>query len=102
MAAETEKLKDIKSMSTEDLKSLWGKIDVELKRREEKEKAEARRNIVEIANMHDINLSDLARKERQYRNPDNQWQTWNGKGRKPKWVKEWVDKGRSLEELEIS
>ncbi|HAZ7924890.1 TPA: H-NS histone family protein [Escherichia coli] len=40
--------------------------------------------------------------ERQTPNPDDQWETWNGRGRKPKWVKEWLAKGHSLEELEVS
>lgn len=94
-------MKEIKDMSDDDLKELCAKINSELKKREAKQKTAARRRIVEIAKSHDIDLSELASQERQYRNPDDQWQTWNGKGRKPKWVKDWLDKGGSLDELEI-
>ena len=40
------------------------------------------------------------REMRVYRNPSDPWDTWNGRGRKPKWVQKWLAEGRSLEELE--
>ncbi|ECT3230440.1 H-NS histone family protein [Salmonella enterica subsp. enterica serovar Heidelberg] len=95
-------MNDLKSMSSDDLRTLRSQIDAELKKREAREKQEARKKILEIANTHGINIADLAGKERQYRNPANQWETWNGRGRKPRWVKEWLEKGHSLEELEVS
>lgn len=95
-------MNDLKNMSPDELRELRAQVDAELKKREAKEKQEARRKILEIANTHGINIADLASKERQYRNPDNQWESWNGRGRKPKWVKEWLESGRSLEELEVS
>lgn len=95
-------MNDLKSMSPDELRELRSQIEAELKKREAKEKQEARKKILEIANTHGINIADLASKERQYRNPDNQWESWNGRGRKPKWVKDWLAKGRSLEELEVS
>ncbi|EIJ6113756.1 H-NS histone family protein [Salmonella enterica] len=95
-------MNDLKNMSPDELRELRAQVDAELKKREAKEKQEARRKILEIANTHGINIADLASKERQYRNPDNQWESWNGRGRKPKWVKEWLESGKSLEELEVS
>lgn len=92
----------LKAMSPDELRELKSLIDAELKKREAKEKQEARRRILEIANTHGINIADLASKEHQYRNPDNQWEVWNGRGRKPRWVKEWLAKGKKLEELEVS
>ena len=94
-------MKEIKDMSNDELNELCGKIKSELKKREAKEKMAARRKIAEIAKAHDISLTELASQERQYRNPDDQWQTWNGKGRKPKWVKDWLDQGGSLDDLEV-
>lgn len=38
---------------------------------------------------------------KRYRDPDNQFNTWNGRGRHPKWLKEQLAKGRTLEEMEI-
>ena len=34
-----------------------------------------------------------------YRNPANAAETWSGRGRKPKWVIEWLEAGNSLEKL---
>ncbi len=36
-----------------------------------------------------------------YRNPDNPDETWTGRGRKPEWVKAWLEAGKELAELEI-
>ncbi|QPT38934.1 DNA binding protein, nucleoid-associated [Oligella ureolytica] len=93
---------DLKNMNADELRSLRAKIDSELKKREAKERQEARKKIIDIAKTHGINIAELAKNERLYRNPDNQWETWTGRGRKPKWVKEWLEAGRSLEELEVS
>jgi len=36
-----------------------------------------------------------------YRNPKNKEQTWTGRGRKPLWVQELLDSGKSLESILI-
>jgi DNA-binding protein H-NS len=36
-----------------------------------------------------------------YRNPDNPANKWTGRGMKPKWLRELLEQGRSLEEFEI-
>ena len=36
-----------------------------------------------------------------FRNPDNASQQWTGRGRQPKWVKEWVEGGKSLDKLRV-
>jgi DNA-binding protein H-NS len=35
-----------------------------------------------------------ARWQPRYRHPDDASQQWTGRGRQPKWVKEWVDGGK--------
>lgn len=82
----------IKSIRKEDLRA---QNDTELK------KQEARRKIFEIANAHGINLAEMVRKECRYRNPDNPWKLWNGRGRRPKWINQWLASGRLLEELKV-
>ena len=37
-----------------------------------------------------------------YRNPDSPSETWAGRGRKPKWVEDYLARGTSLEELLIN
>ena len=36
-----------------------------------------------------------------YRSAENSKLTWSGRGRKPKWVQEWVDAGNQLDDLRI-
>lgn len=46
--------------------------------------------------------ADKPKGEAKYANPKNQSQTWaGGKGRKPSWVKEHLDKGGKLEDFAI-
>ncbi|WP_273720601.1 MULTISPECIES: H-NS histone family protein [unclassified Bartonella] len=93
---------DLKKMNFDELQEMRAQIDVELKRRQAKEKQNARRKILEIASAHGIDIADLVSKERHYRNPNNQWELWNGRGRRPKWIKEWLESGCTLEELEVT
>jgi ParB/RepB/Spo0J family partition protein len=36
-----------------------------------------------------------------YRNPKDPMQTWTGRGKQPRWVRDWVESGKSLDELHI-
>jgi DNA-binding protein H-NS len=67
---------------------------------------DARRRIEQIAGQVGLSLEHLLRKPRTknraallYVNPDDENQTWNGRGRKPAWLKVWLDCGITLEEL---
>lgn len=33
---------------------------------------------------------------------DGSWQTWTGKGKRPAWVRAWIDQGGTLAELEAA
>jgi DNA-binding protein H-NS len=35
-----------------------------------------------------------------YRNPANVAETWTGRGRKPRWVLEWLEAGKNIEDLQ--
>ncbi|WP_348235634.1 H-NS histone family protein, partial [Salmonella enterica] len=72
----------------------------EMKKREHQEDAKAREQILAIAQSVGVPLKDLlAATSRgkgtsvavRYRHPDNASQQWTGRGRQPKWVKEWVE-----------
>lgn len=100
-------LASLQNATTETLKEWRQGIDSELKKREGRERAEARKKIKELAEAHGIDLATLApsgsgKPEPKYRNPNDQFQTWSGVGRKPKWVEEWLTAGKPLEELAIN
>ena len=83
-------------------------IDSEIEKRQSRERAEARKKIRELAETHGIDLASLSpgitgkKHEAKYRNPNDQFTTWSGIGRKPKWVAEWLAAGKALEDLRIN
>jgi len=104
--------------TTEQLEKWRHEIDILIENRKQTERREALEKIQQLAQAHGIALEDLAKKPKssrntaspgkktgsqvaKYRNPDNQFQTWSGVGRKPKWVSEHIDSGKPLSDLEI-
>lgn len=95
-------MSDLQAMTTEALNSMRSEIEAELRRREAKERAEARKKIVDLAATHGIDLSSInATSKARYRNPDAPSETWTGKGRKPKWVQDHLAAGKTLADLEL-
>lgn len=93
---------DLSAMTFDQLKTYRDEIDAELKRRAAKERADARKRIVDLATTHGIDLSSISGASKaKYRNPDAPSETWTGKGRKPKWVKDHLSEGKTLKDLEL-
>lgn len=100
---------NLSGMSSRELKALKRKIDKEMEKRVKDEKKKAREALRKIAKEHGFSLNELvgSAKNRaasavaKYRHPSDSGLTWTGKGRQPKWVKEWLEKGRKLADLEI-
>jgi DNA-binding protein H-NS len=109
----------ISTIPTPKLKALFKDIETELKHREVTDKKKALERMRDIAAEYGLTLSEVINKEgRQdtkkpkpknadqnskpkYINPDNPDQTWSGRGQQPKWVKEALAKGKTLEQLSI-
>jgi DNA-binding protein H-NS len=104
---------DLSNMSVGDMRNLQEQIKQEMKKREVQEVQKAREQILAIAQSVGVPLKDLlatggrgsASKGNavavRYRHPDNAQQQWTGRGRQPKWVKEWVDSGKSIDKLRV-
>lgn len=45
-------------------------------------------------------FSPVAAAAVRYRNPNDAMQTWTGRGRQPKWISDWIESGKRLEQLE--
>ena len=107
----------ISTIPTPKLKALFKDIETELKHRQVTDKKRALERMRDIASEYGLTLSEVLdkqtndRKDRQntkkpeysptpkYRNPDNPDQTWSGRGHQPKWIKELLAKGKTLEEF---
>lgn len=101
---------DLTHLSLAELRDLETKAKKELEKREQQEVASAREQIQAIAQNAGISLKDLMssgtrKKSRpaavKYRHPDNSAQQWTGRGRQPKWIKEWLDSGKSMDLLHV-
>lgn len=103
---------DLSNLSSPDLRKLQEQIKHELKQREGLDKQKAREQIYAIALQAGVPLKDLlagypgtrnkgGKVEARYRNPANASEQWTGRGRQPKWVKEWVGSGKSIDGLRI-
>ncbi len=101
---------DLSNMSVGDLRNLQDQIKQEMKKREHQEVQKAREQIMAIAQSVGVPLKELIATSGRaktgtvavrYRHPDNAAQQWTGRGRQPKWVKEWVEGGKSLDKLRV-
>ena len=108
---------DLSNLSLGDLRNLQEQVKQEMKKREQQELQKAREQIIAIAQSVGLPLKDLISASGRggkgapggstgtvavrYRNPNNASQQWTGRGRQPKWVKEWVEGGKSLDNLRV-
>jgi DNA-binding protein H-NS len=102
---------DLSNMSLGDLRNLQEQIKQEMKKREVQEVQKAREQILAIAQSVGVPLKDLmaatgrgskgATVAVRYRHPDDSNLQWTGRGRQPKWVKEWVEGGKSIDDLRV-
>ncbi|MEW4336452.1 H-NS histone family protein [Chromobacterium vaccinii] len=101
---------DLQALSFIELKDLLAQVEAEIGQREKAEKVEAKSKILELAKAHGLSLDELFKQaeskvkkpvEAKYRHPADASLTWSGRGRKPLWMQELLDQGKTLEELAI-
>jgi len=97
---------ELSNYSLAELRALSAEVERQINASEKSMLADARRRIEQIALHTGLTLEELVAKPRHnrasasiYVNPDDETQTWAGRGRKPAWLKNWLDCGISLEEL---
>jgi DNA-binding protein H-NS len=103
---------DLSRLSLADLRALHKQVMQEIKVREQEELAKAREQIIAIAQSVGMPLKELIGSDMRgkpanggttarFRHPANKSLRWSGRGRQPKWVKDWVASGQSLDALRI-
>lgn len=96
---------DITAYSLEQLLDLQTRLPKEIDKRRHGAIADAKREATAIAARLGMSLDQLltagAGLPPKYRHPDNPTFEWSGKGRKPFWIKDLLDTGYTLDQLEI-
>ncbi|MCC5859716.1 MAG: H-NS histone family protein [Ectothiorhodospiraceae bacterium] len=102
---------DLTKYESSELQQLKKDIDKELKRRRKQDVKEAQKEVKSIAERYGLTVQDLvsgvAPKSAKpaggtrFRHPNDPGKSWSGRGRKPVWIKEWEQSGRSLDELRV-
>ncbi len=101
---------NLSELSFTELQDLHAKVVAAIEQQQAAEKADAKKQILELVKLHGLSLDDVLSKataavrkpvEAKYRNPNDESQTWTGRGRKPAWVQAQLDEGFSLEDLAI-
>ncbi len=99
---------NLSNLNLAELRDLEEKTRREIKKREVEELARARDEILSIAQKLGVPLKDIlgtqgksrpAKTASHYQHPENAALHWSGRGRKPGWVKAWIESGQPLETL---
>lgn len=106
---------DFEKLSLDELRAMRTQIDRAISSFETRKRREALAAAEQVARDHGFNLNDLTGKatrgrrattatgstDAKYANPEDASQTWSGRGRRPRWVTEQLDAGRSLDDFRI-
>ena len=99
---------NLSNLNVAELRDLEEKVRRELKKREGEELTRAREEILSIAQKLGVPLKEIlgsqgkskpGKAASNFQHPDNAALHWSGRGRKPGWVKQWLESGKALEEL---
>lgn len=99
---------DLESLSRDELKQLIADAQKALKTVDARRKAEAKRAAEKAVKEFGYSLDEVyqsggkaSKGLPKYANPDDPTQTWTGRGRKPNWVIEALQQGKSIDDLAI-
>ncbi|MBD9528113.1 MULTISPECIES: H-NS family nucleoid-associated regulatory protein [Paracoccus] len=99
---------DLDQMSLRELRDLRNKVEKSISTFEDRRKREALAAVENAAREFGFTFADLAdvkpargKVAAKYADPANPDATWTGRGRKPRWVVEALDAGKSMADLEI-
>lgn len=107
---------DISDFTVAQLRDLTSKAEALIESKKEQELDAAYKQILQIASEHGVSIEELmtrgskATKSKsatrkpvapRYRNPDNQQETWTGRGKQPRWLAAKIAAGASLDSFLI-
>lgn len=101
---------DLDGLSSAQIVALQNRLAAQLEAKRASEKAELVAEIIRLVEARGYDLPEilalLSRKiasvTAAYVNPDDPTEIWSGQGRRPKWLKDLIDAGHSLDEFRSS
>lgn len=102
-------VEELKQLSPEELRRLAKELEQVMEERQREMRKEAIRKIRQIAEEAGLEVEIRTKRETKrrsplpvkYRHPEHPELTWKGRGQMPKWLREELAKGRSLEEFRV-
>lgn len=99
----------LEKMSIKELKELRNKIDKVMRSKHDKERADLRNRVKQLAENAGFSISDLfggkggkrGPVSAKFAHPDDPSLTWSGRGRMPKWLSEKVKAGADPQDFRI-
>lgn len=102
---------DLENMGMEELKQLRKDVEKAINTYEQRQKADAKRELEEHAKKLGFKLEELVSDKSikktkkpvqpKYQHPENSATTWSGRGMQPQWVKEHLANGGNIDDLLI-
>lgn len=107
---------DLTNLNAVELRALLEEVKLQLEKAEEEERRLAYEAILEAAKKVGLAPRDILKRYGQdlpaaptqkaasgtlYRNPANAAETWSGRGRKPRWLTEWIEAGNSMADIRV-
>lgn len=100
---------DLNALTLEELKKLRKDVEKAIESFETRRLKDARAKLeayareigVELNEVMDLKSGTKSVNPPKYRHPEDPNMTWTGRGRKPKWIVEALEKGKSLDAFEI-
>lgn len=104
---------NVDKLTLKELRDLESKVAAALIKVQERDRAELKNRIDELATKHGVSVQDLYGMGRgrgagrggkvavKYMNPDNKSETWTGRGRQPRWLVAKLSKGSKLQDFAL-
>lgn len=103
---------NLKTLSIAELKTLQDEISVEVESRQKEERQKLLQEFRDKAKSLGVSLEELMSGQKgkarssgkvaaKYVHPADSSLTWTGRGKRPRWVAEWLDSGKSLDDLKV-
>ena len=94
--------RDLAMMSAEELWALHEKIRVMLSTKLDAEKHQLERRLAQLNGQSDKQRRPYPKVLPKYQNPERPFETWAGRGKRPRWVGAQIRKGIKMEDLLMS